>query len=236
MTDELQIVNEIETAVELCEKEYSHEEIIAVLKTENDLEKQICLMKLSKLSSQEEADLLLFQLTGHHGLIREAAANKINDFVTNNKHKKLFVNDFALSSFLKAVNDINPNICRLICPILPLIFENHEKEKSHFIKNLYERFFVIFEELEKLKRSNFYTKKLFHLYWSLETLAFLEPDISEDLERILETSAAIRDYTIREKTAMVLSLMNTSSQKIDKIKAKLKNDDNFYVKRYAKSF
>ena len=38
MTDELKILNEIENAVALCEKNYSHEEIINVLKTENDFE------------------------------------------------------------------------------------------------------------------------------------------------------------------------------------------------------
>ena len=39
MTNELKILNEIEKAVSLCEKDYSHKEIFDVIKTENDFEK-----------------------------------------------------------------------------------------------------------------------------------------------------------------------------------------------------
>ena len=236
MEEELQIINEIEKAALLCEKEYSHSEIIDVIKTENDFEKQICLLKMDKLQTQAEADLLVFQLTGHHGLIREACAMKINEFVINFDLSHLFLTKNILESLLKGVNDINPNICRLICSIFPVLFKENTTQKEFFIKKLYERFFVIFEELEKLKRSNWYTKKLFNLYWCLEALALLEPPVSKTLENILQQSATIRDYTIREKTAFVLSVLKESSQILDEIKNKLKNDENFYVLRYSQNF
>ena len=88
MTDNIQILNDIEKAAELCEKEYSHDEIISIMRTENDFEKQICILKLDTVISQEEVNLLVFQLTGHHGLIREAAAIKINELIQNENLKK----------------------------------------------------------------------------------------------------------------------------------------------------
>ena len=236
MTNELKILNEIEKAVALCEKGYSHKEILDVLKTENDFEKQICLLKLDKITNQEEANLLVFQLTEHHGLIREATAIKINEFAKNPNSVVFFKTEQILDSLLKAVNDINPNICRLICDILPYVMENNIVEKQYFLNNLYKRFYEIFEELEKLKRSNWYTKKLFNLYWSLEALGELKPNITETLENILQKTALFRDYTIREKTAMVLSLLEETSMTLEKIKTKLKNDDNFYVKRFSQKF
>lgn len=236
MSEEIQILNEIEKAAELCEKVYSHEELFDVIKTENDFEKQICLLKLEKLSTQEEADLLVFQLTGHHGLIREAAAIKINEFLQKKDFVDLFLNDYAVESFLKAVNDINPNICRLICAILPQLFLNNDEYKNRFLMLLYERFDFVFDELERLKRSNWYTKKLFNLYWCLEALALIDAKVDEKLESILSKSIKLRDYTIREKAAFVLVSLSETSGTIEELKEKLKADENFYVQRYASVF
>lgn len=244
MTDEIQILNdidiEIETAIEnaalLCEKEYSHEQIIEIMKTENDFEKQICILKLETLKSQEEADLLIFQLTGHHGLIREAAASKINEIILNGKYNELFLNKYAIDSYIKAVNDINPNICRLICAVIKHLLCDSNEFKNYFLTKLYKKFEEIFDELEKLKRSRLYTKKLFNLYWSLEALAIIEPFVCTKLEYVLEGASNLRDYTIREKAAMVLASLAETSAKLDEIKSKLKNDENFYVKRYSKDF
>lgn len=244
MTDEIQILNDIdiviETAIEnaalLCEKEYSHEQIIEIMKTENDFEKQICLLKLKTLKSQEEADLLVFQLTGHHGLIREAAASKINEIILNGKYNELFLNKYAVDSFIKAVNDINPNICRLICVVIRHLLSDSNEFKNYFLMKLYKRFEEIFEELEKLKRSRLYTKQLFNLYWGLEALGILAPPVCVELESVLERAANMGDYTIREKAAMVLASLAETSTKLDKIKSQLKNDENFYVQRFAKAF
>ena len=136
-----------------------------------------------------------------------------------------------LDSLLKAVNDINPNICRMIIEILPYI-----NEKEYFLENLYHRIDYVFEELEKLKRSNWYTKKLFNLYWCLEALAVIKAPADRRLEKVLEKSSVFRDYTIREKTAMVLSYLSETSPVLERIKENLKNDDNFYVKRYSQQW
>lgn len=236
MSEEIQILNEIEKAAALCEKTYTHTELFEVINTEDDFEKQICLLKLETLTSQEEADLLVFQLTEHHGLIREAAAIKINEFIQNDNLKNYFLKNTTLESLLKAVNDINPNICRLICAVLPSLFVSAEEEKSYFLKLLYERFEFVFEELERLKRSNWYTKKLFNIYWCLEALAMLDAEVDEKLENVLVRAANLRDYTIREKAAFVLSSLSRTSEVVEELKEKLKKDENFYVQRYAAVF
>lgn|SRR5574344_143222 len=232
MSECIQIINEIENAALLCEKEYSHEDIFNILKIEDksdiDIEKQICILKLEKINTQEEADLLVYHLTNHHGLIREAVASKLNEFMSCDKYSRYFQTEYISDSLLKAVNDINPNICRLITEILPFVVN-----KDYLLKKLYIRFDEIFDELEKLKRSNWFTKKLFNLYWGLEALNSLSADCDERLEDVLEKSSMFKDYTIREKTAMVLYYLASSSLKSEEIKKRLKKDSNYYVKRYS---
>jgi len=93
MIEDFQIRNMIETdiekAVEICNKCYSREDIWTIIKTEStenpkiDIEKQICILNLDSILSQDEADLLAYHQTNHHGLIREATAQKINEFMNN---------------------------------------------------------------------------------------------------------------------------------------------------------
>ena len=100
MTDTIK--NLTEKACELCEKELSFSELFEYIKNGNDSEKQICILKISHLESQDEADMLLFHLTNQHGTVREAAAEKINELMKQNPD--FFQNDFAIKKFLLAVN------------------------------------------------------------------------------------------------------------------------------------
>lgn len=237
MSEDIKILNEIEKAVKLCEKEYSRDEIFDLLKTSSasnpqiDVEKQICILKLEDIRTQQEADVLVHHLTEHHGLIREACAHKINEFMQNPSLQNFFQTTEISDALLKAVNDINPNICRLIIDVLPYL-----KDKKYFLNNLYNRFDVIFDELEKLKRSNWYTKKLFNLYWGLEALCALSPDCDSKLQNVLQQCLKIREYTIREKTAMLLDSLKSDKDFINQAKQLLAQDTNYYVKRYAKNW
>ena len=230
-----QIIKAIDNACEFCEKDFSHDEIIEILKSGNDSEKQICLLKLNCIKNQEEADLLVFHITDHHGIIRESAANKINEFVLNKQYLNFFRNKYAADSFLKAINDVNPNICRTIIEILGTIFEDNAL-KNYFLENLYKRIDIVFDEIERLKKSNWYTKKIFNLYWCLETLGEINAPTDSNLISVLEKTCSFKEYTIREKSAFVLSKLDNSCQEITKLKENLKNDENFYVKRYSKKF
>ncbi len=237
MSEDIKILNEIEKAVILCEKEHTRDEIFDLLKTSSesdsqiDVEKQICILKLEDVRNQQEADLLVYHLTEHHGLIREACAHKINEFMQNPSLQNFFQTTKISDALLKAVNDINPNICRLIIDVLPYL-----KDKKYFLNNLYNRFDVIFDELEKLKRSNWYTKKLFNLYWGLEALCALSPDCDSKLQNVLQQCLKIREYTIREKTAMLLDSLKSDKDFINQAKQLLAQDTNYYVKRYAKNW
>lgn len=237
MSEDIKILNEIEKAVKLCEKEYSRDEIFDLLKKSSasnpqiDVEKQICILKLEDIRTQQEADVLVYHLTEHHGLIREACAHKINEFMQNPSLQNFFQTTEISDALLKAVNDINPNICRLIIDVLQYL-----KDKKYFLNNLYNRFDVIFDELEKLKRSNWYTKKLFNLYWGLEALCALSPDCDSKLQNVLQQCLKIREYTIREKTAMLLDSLKSDKDFINQAKQLLAQDTNYYVKRYAKNW
>ncbi len=230
------LIKIIDEAGDFCERAFSHEELIEILKGEDDVKKQICLLKLEKLENEEEAMLLVFHLTDHHGIVRESCAQKISEFILNGKYVNLFSEKYAADSFLRSINDINPNICRTMIEVLPIVMQGTLKE--YFLERLYARFEEVFEELERLKRSNWYTKKLFNLYWCLETLAVLDAKIDERFFGVLSRTCAFREYTIREKSALVLSRADFSrkespsfSEELLRLKESLKDDPNFYVRQ-----
>lgn len=238
MNEDVQILKEIEKAVSFCTKHYTKDEIFKVLKVDSqlhpefDIEKQICILKLNEITSQEEAHLLIYHLTNHHGLIREACASKVNEFFKNPDTKLFFRTREVTSAILQAINDVNPNVCRTIIDIVPLIYDRNG-QKGYFLDNLYYKLGNIFEQLELLKRSNMYTKKLFNLYWCLEALSAIEPYCDDRLEEVLKECLKIRDYTIREKTAMLLCGLTETSEEIEYIKQCMRRDINYYVRRYS---
>ena len=69
------------------------------------------------------------------------------------------------------------------------------------------------------------------MYWNLEAIIAISENISapKELEEILQKTALFNDYTIREKTAKVASVL-----KIESVLNLLKDDDNVYVKKYLK--
>ena len=75
-------------------------------------------------------------------------------------------------------------------------------------------------------------KEVFKLYWYLETiyefLEFINPEI---LAGILKETKNIQEYTIREKTAKILSKIKNNPE-LSYIKSELKNDRNYYVRRF----
>ena len=74
--------NNIELAYLLCEKQYSHNELINMLNNGSNIEKQIAALKLDSVYDIEEAQILLNNLTGTDGKIRESVALKINSILS----------------------------------------------------------------------------------------------------------------------------------------------------------
>lgn len=239
MEKDTKILNEIENASELCKKHYTNEEILNVLDVsskrhpEIDVEKQICILKMTEIAAQSEANALVAHLTGHEGLVREAAAIKVNEFMKNPKYVGFFQRQKIADEFLWALTDVNPNVCRPITEVLPLL-----TEKEHFKNLLYYNTGVLMEEITNLKRKNShkYTKKIFTLYWFLEAFAKVAPEVDDRLDALIEAVVKVKDYTIREKLSNLINVLTDTSEAVEAAKAKLKRDCNYYVKKHSKEW
>ena len=78
-----------------------------------------------------------------------------------------------------------------------------------------------------------YLKQLFKLYWCLEDLKLFIDIIDQNaLFNILSRASEISEYTIREKTAIILSKLDDKI--FSPLKDKLASDENYYVREVFK--
>ncbi len=214
-------------ACEMCGKEFSHAELIEMLKAGNIPQKQIAALKLDGIFSSDDADALVSNLTGCDGKIREAAALKIYQILCDEKFQKCLFNYPEI--FADATIDINANICRLVVDSAFLM-----KDVENFAQIYTDKVLKFtFEALKELDNFIFRDKKyvinkqLFKLYWCLETLKNFYPFVKEDvLKEILYKCSEQKEYTIREKTAQILAVTNIFPE----LKNKLMDDENYYVR------
>ena len=218
-----------ESAVELSEKNFSHDDLMQLLQNGNIPQKQIAALKLDCVENKTEGKILVDNLTGCDGKIREAAALKINQLLikeNNNLNKFLYPEIFA-----DATIDINANICRLVVDSVSILKQNKEFSKIYLNKIL-NFISETFEELDKfIFRDKKYVinKQLFKLYWCLETLKNFTSEIDESLLlKILERASQEKEYTIREKAAQIL--VNLTNPDFENLKSRLINDENYYVR------
>ena len=227
MNETEKILQNTEKACLLCEKNFSHEELIEVIKTDNDLEKQICILKLDCVQNQQEADLLVFNLTNHHGIIREACAVKINELMKNAENSRFFQTEKILLTFLDAVIDINPNICRHVIEILPFV-----ENKRFFFRNLAQKALEIIQDAKTMNRRKsgyVYSRKVFKIFWYLEAVAELGNfEYEEEVKKLVVSAFDFDDYTIREKCAKLVLKSRISFPDVENA---LKNDGNYFVRR-----
>ena len=219
-----------EQALEMSEKEFSHSELIEMLRVGNIPQKQIAALKLDMVEGAEDAKVLISNLTGCDGKIREAVALKINKLLFQNGELYslfLFPEIFAAASI-----DINANICRLVIDSVSIL-KKDEGFKNLYLSKMMSYIQESFDELDKfIFRDKKYVinKQLFKLYWCLEALKLFKDTLSEkELYPILERTSLEREYTIREKSAQIVA--DLSSKKYDLIKDRLKSDENYYVRK-----
>lgn len=214
-------------AIMHCERTLSHEEIIEVLKGDDDIEKQLRLIELKEIKSQEEADILVFNLTQHSGPVRETAAYKIEELIKNKEYSQYFQTKNIVDTFIKAITDINPTVSRSTIEII-----KHIQDSEYIYKKILEEIQITLSKLdiETKNRSYVQNKKNFNLYWNLEALISISEKItqSKELVEILKNTATSNDYTIREKTAKVANIFA-----INEILEQLKQDTNVYVRKYT---
>lgn len=238
--DESLINSLINKALDITEKSYTKEEIAAVLQKEDEFEKPVAIISLDTISDKKEAEALILHLTGCDGRIREACAIKISEFLGNKETAEYFLNEKSVKTILNGIMDINPNVGRTLIegignckPLQALLLPHLLERLSELIEKLKEMSKTPFRE-NKLndKRNHAKNKVVFNLYWGLEALCNTDFNNSDNKTRgkilnILSFSSGYTDYTIREKTAKILSKMENAP--FDLLQ-KLKNDENFYVK------
>lgn len=218
-----------EIAYNNCHKNFSHTEIIQELSSSDDVKKQICIINLEKINDGNEAQLLVNNLTNQTTPIREVCSSKINQLMKNEQFCLFFQSEEILDTFINAINDVNPTVSRNIIEIIDKI-----ENIKYFQDKLYKKIFLILEELKEFTqlKNHLLNKKTFNLYWCLESIAHISDKIEadSDLCHILSISAQFNDYTIREKTAKILSYLK--SEFLNETTQILQKDENFYVRRY----
>ena len=219
-----------EQALEMAEKELSHKDIIAMLKSGNIPQKQIAALMLDYISDEKEAEILVSNLTGCDGKIREAVALRINRLLLENSEVAYCFTQ--AETFADASIDINANICRLVIDSVAILSANSifiEAYKKRILGFISEAF----EELDKfIFRDKKYVinKQLFKLYWALESLKMFVQTLSYDeLFPILDRSSQEREYTIREKVAQILARIDKAGY--ESIIKRLETDENYYVRK-----
>ncbi len=221
-------------AYELVGQNQSHDELINMLANGNIVEKQLAALKLDTLNTPEEAQILLDNLTGQDGKVREAVSAKISEFAAQPEVLVKFNVSKNYIKFLDSIIDINGNICRNIISALENLLDNKEF-CALFIPELLNRTFNLANEVQKfgLQDGKYkINKEVFKLYWYLETI-YLFSDLIEisNLKNIINVTKSINEYTIREKTAKILS-KGFPDEELSEIRQLLKNDTNYYVRRF----
>ena len=85
-----------------------------------------------------------------------------------------------------------------------------------------------FQDIHKTSKNHAKNKKVFSLYWYLESLYYcISEKYAEKICNILSYTINFNDYTIREKTSKLLTKI--SNPPVELLQ-KAKSDQNFYVK------
>lgn len=221
-------------ALNLYEAKLSHDELITLLKNGNIVQKQISALRLDCVKSAKEAQILISNLTGQDGKIREAVSLRINEFMSNPDFIGYFSDIKNYDVFINAIIDINANICRNIISAVSNL-KNNDEFCKYFCQKLTQ---LTFELLDKIEKFDFQegkykiNKEVFKLYWCLETVyEFWDKMDFEELKQIILRSKDIKEYTIREKAAKILT-RNFDDKELSEAKFQLQNDNNYYVRRF----
>ena len=224
----------IEDAYNLSINNYTHAELSDMLLNGNIKEKQIAALKFDKIDNINDAQLLLENLTGCDGKIREAVAYKINLFITQNPDTRRCFAETSPHIFAKATIDINGNICRLIVDSAAYLKEFEafsEKYTEQILKYTQEAL----DELDKFifkDKKYIINKQLFKLYWCLDALNHFQDCADYNvLYDILQKCIKQQEYTIREKCAQIIA----STDIFQTLREQLINDENYYVRNVFKS-
>lgn len=217
-------------AMKISMEQYDYETLIQLLQSEKIVEKQIAALELNEIKSQSDAQILLSNLVGQDGKIREAVAFKVNELAENSQYLEFFISEKNFDILFQGIMDINGNVCRQI--VNSSFFQNKEFQ-NYLCNNLPQKIRELLEEIEKIDlqtKQYVVSKRNFQLYWSLESLYNIIEyvDLKEIID-ILQKTGEFQDYTIREKTAKILAKIDNAE--LNELKTRLQKDGNYYVRR-----
>lgn len=221
-------------ALNLFEQNLNQKDLLEMLKDGNIAQRQIAALKISEINSVEEAFILTQNLVGQDGKIREAVSLKITELLNNSKILEYFLDERIYDILLNAVIDVNSNVCRNVISALNTLKSN-ESFIKYFVPELIsmtEKLILIVKEFDFQDGKYKVNKEVFKLYWCLETIfEFTDYIDIEVLKHIIFQTKNINEYTIREKTAKILT-KNFEDTELEKIRQQLKQDKNYYVQRF----
>lgn len=220
--------SDFEKACNLFEKEVSREDLFELLKNGTVVEKQVAVLKLDKITSENEAEIFISNLTGCDGKIREVVASRLCEFLKETSVQKWFSNYSEI--FANATIDIDSNVCRNVIDSLSFL-KKYDEFAKEYCKKLVQFIKTAISEIESFSfkdKKYKYNKQYFKLYWSLEGLCLFTDflDIS-DIEFIIQNTKDCSEYTVREKLAKFVTFLPS---KYSQVKDILKQDENYYVK------
>lgn len=216
------------TAMKLSSGNFDYKRLIEYLKSGNIIERQFAALELKEICSENDAKILVSNLVGQDGKIREAVAHKINELAQMDEYKNFFASETLFKNYFQGLLDINGNICRQMLGLTSI--EAFNKYLCKVLPEKIESLLVKIEELEATEKQYVVSKRNFQLYWCLEALYYCVESIDLNaMLPILTKTAEFYDYTIREKTAKILSKISDS--RFDLLKSKLLSDENYYVKQ-----
>ena len=219
-------------ALQLCNKDLSHDDLINFLKSGNVIERQYAGLTINEIKNTEEAEIILSNLTGVDGKIRETIALKLTELTK--QYSELFLNNSdCYKIFANATIDIDGNVCRLAIESA----KNLSASKTFSENYTQEMFNIINTALEEISKFTFRDKKykinkqIFKIYWCLEALSYFYKYAEINLViNLLEKCANLSEYTIKEKCAKILVVIGRNSY-TETLFNKLQNDENYYVRK-----
>ena len=219
-------ISNFDTSYDFFTQSYSQEELYKFLETGTLSEKQLACIQIENLTTKKQATILMNNLTGIDGKVREAVSFKLKTFIRQSP--ELFQEKSFYDIFLDAIIDINGNICRnVINAILPL--KNNYEFCQYFTNKIFSRAKNVLDTIDNFThkdRKYVTNKELFKLYWYLETLNIFTELSTTELFSLLKKTIKIEEYTIREKSANLFHLLTI--EQIKELK-EINFDDNFYV-------
>src|SRR5574344_73602 len=227
MADKTDLDKNFNTIMNLFSSKYRHEELIEMLNSSDTSIIQFAVLALDEIKSFSEAGKVVENLTGQDGKIREAVAFKINYFCKDKNFVEYFSDEKFFKTYLNGIMDIDGNVCRMIVEIISFV-NGFKKFLSKNLKEKIEEQLEFISQLGKNEKQYKISKRNFQLYWLMESLYEIldECDI-KSFNEIIKKCSNFEDYTIREKSAKMLSKL----EDFEELKNKLKSDENYYVRR-----